>query len=251
MDPAGRFSTSYSTDRALVRTPAQTIVLVIFIVLLLVVPWLGSPRALAYLTLLAITSIAVVGLQITMGYGGQINLGQSAFMGVGAYATAWLAGRAELPFWLVIPAAGVVAAIFGYLFGLSAVRIKGFYLALTTVAAQVLFPFVILNVPSSWLGGSNGMSIRPATIGSLRITSESDLYLLCLVVSGLMIYGAFGIVRSRFGRAFMAVRDDELAAGMTGLPVAQTKAFAFLIGAFYAGVAGRLGAYQFREVSVK
>lgn len=249
MDPAGRFSTTYSKDRALVRTPAQAVALTAFIVLLLVVPLLGSPHLLAYLTRLAVTSIAVVGLQITMGYAGQINLGQSAFMGVGAYATALLAGRADLSFWLVIPAAGFIAATVGYLFGLSAVRIKGFYLALTTIAAQVLFPFVIINLPSSWLGGSSGLSIPPATIVGLRITSESAFYLLSLAVTGLMVYGAFGIVRSRFGRAFTAVQDDELAAGMTGVAVAQTKAFAFLIGAFYAGVAGSLLTYQLRFIN--
>lgn len=249
MDPAGRFSTTYTQDRALVRTAPQAVILIVAIAFLCVVPFLGSPRLLAFVTLLSITSITAVGLQITMGYAGQINLGQSAFMGIGAYATATLGGRAGLPFWLVIPASGVMAAAVGYLFGLSAVRIKGFYLALTTVAAQVLFPFVILTLPSAWLGGANGMDIPAATIGDLRIIAESHFYFLSLAVSGLMIYGSFGIVRSRFGRAFMAVRDDELAAGMTGLPVAQTKAFAFLIGAFYAGVAGSLVAYQLRFVN--
>lgn len=249
MDPAGRFSTSYHQDRAIVRTRPQALALTIVIVLLLLVPLAGSPRLMAYLTLLAITSITAVGLQITMGYAGQVNLGQSAFMGVGAYATGLLASRAGLPFWLVIPLAGFVAAAVGYVFGLSAVRIKGFYLALTTVAAQVLFPFLILSLPSRWLGGSSGLSIAPASIGAFRIVGEAHFYLLALAVSGLMLYGAFGIARSRFGRAFMAIRDDELAAGMTGLPVARTKAFAFLIGAFYAGVAGSLVAYQLRFIN--
>jgi branched-chain amino acid transport system permease protein len=249
MDPAGRFSTSYAQDRALVRTRQQVAVLIAAIVFLTIVPLLGSPRLMAFLTLLSITAVSVVGLQITMGYAGQINLGQSAFTGVGAYATGLLAARAGLPFWLVIPMAGLIAAAVGYVFGLSAVRIKGFYLALTTVAAQVLFPFIILALPSAWLGGPNGMSIPAATIGGLRITAESHFYLLSVVISILMVYGAFGIVRSRFGRAFMAVRDDELAAGMTGLPVARTKAFAFLIGAFYAGVAGSLVAYQLRFIN--
>lgn len=249
MDPAGRFSTTYTQDRALVRTKAQAAVLVAAIAFMCIVPLLGSPRILAYLTLLTITCITVIGLQITMGYAGQINLGQSAFMGIGAYAAALLSGKAGMPFWLVIPIAGLASAVVGYLFGLSAVRIKGFYLALTTVAAQVIFPFIILSLPSSWLGGSNGMNIPAASIGGLRIIAESHFYWLSLAVCGVMLYGAFGIVRSRFGRAFMAVRDDELAAGMTGLPVAQTKAFAFLIGAFYAGVAGSLVAYQLRFVN--
>src|SRR6266568_3577339 len=120
-------------DRALVRTRPQAVVLIAAIAFLVIVPFLGSPRLMAYLTLLCITSVTAVGLQITMGYAGQINLGQSAFVGIGAYATGLLSARAGLPFWLVIPAAGLIAASLGYFFGLSAVRIKGFYLALTTV----------------------------------------------------------------------------------------------------------------------
>jgi branched-chain amino acid transport system permease protein len=250
MDPAGRFSTTYRSDRALVRTGPQAISLGVFLVGLLALAIFASPRVAAVLTGMAITTVATVGLQITTGYAGQINLGQSAFMGVGAFATALLASRGGLPFWAALPIAGVISGVCGYVFGLSAVRIKGFYLALTTIAAQVLFQFAVLNLPSDWLGGSSGLSVPAARLGGRVLTSDRDFLLLALGVCVLMVWGALGIVHGRFGRAFVAVRDDEVAAGMTGLPVWRVKAFACLVGAFYAGVGGGLMAYQLRFTSV-
>lgn len=249
MDPAGRFSTTYRSDRALVRTRPQAISLGLFLFGLLALAMFSSPRIAAVLTGMAITTVATVGLQITTGYAGQINLGQSAFMGVGAFATALLASRGGLPFWAALPLAGVISGLCGYVFGLSAVRIKGFYLALTTIAAQVLFQFAVLNLPSEWLGGSSGLSVPAARLAGRALTSDRDFLLLALGVCALMVWGALGIVHGRFGRAFVAVRDDEVAAGMTGLPVWRVKAFACLVGAFYAGVAGGLMAYQLRFTS--
>jgi len=197
-----------------------------------------------------ISAIVVVGLQICTGYAGQVNLGQAAFMGVGAYAAAVLAEKTGLSFLLTIPLSGVAAAGFGFVFGLSAARIKGFYLALTTIAAQFVFHFAVLNLPGSWLGGSNGATVPPATLFGYRIASDTSLYYLCLICTVIMVCGAFGIVRSRFGRAFVAVRDDDVAAGIMGINVVATKATAFLVGAFYAGVGGALWAYMLRFVAV-
>ncbi|AVO42391.1 branched-chain amino acid ABC transporter permease [Simplicispira suum] len=251
MDPAGRFSKTYSADVALVRTRPQAVALVLTLIALLVFAFMGSPRMLSVLTSIFTAAIIAVGLQVTTGFAGQVNLGQAAFAGVGAYCTAFLAQRFSVPFYLVIPLSGFAAAGFGWIFGMAAVRIRGFYLALTTIAAQALFPFVILNLPSNWLGGSSGLTVPPATLGSWRLTSERDLYLMALVVGIVMVAGAFGIVRGRHGRAFLAVRDDELAAGMTGIAVARTKAMAFFVGAFYAGVGGALIAYQLRLVNTE
>jgi branched-chain amino acid transport system permease protein len=143
-----------------------------------------------------------------------------------------------------------LAALAGWAFGLTAARIKGFYLALTTIAAQFLFVFVVLNLPSSWLGGVNGFSLEPARLGPLVFDSDRALYHLFLCSTAVMVFGAFGILRSRHGRAFVAVRDDDVAAGMMGIDVPGTKARAFVLGAFYAGIGGALWAYQIRFVSV-
>lgn len=250
MDRAGVFATSYVQDQALIRTRAQATSLAMFVAALLAVPLLFDPRIVAVLTSMLITAVVVVGLQINTGLAGQINLGQAAFMGVGAYATAVLASKASLPFWLALPAGGFCAAVFGLLFGLAALRIKGFYLALTTIAAQILFHFLVLNLPARWLGGSNGITLEPAHLAGFAIDTDTRIYYLCLVVVAVMVAGAYGLSRSRHGRIFAAVRDDDVASGMMGVQVVRTKALAFLVGAFYAGIGGGLWAYYVRFVQI-
>ena len=207
MDPSGIFPTSYRTDRRVIRTRWQAVALVVFMGLLLAAPYLASGRIIAVLNMMMISAVIAVGLQICTGYAGQINLGQAAFMGVGAYTASILASKTGMSFLLTIPLAGFAAALFGFLFGLTAARIKGFYLALTTIAAQFLFHFAVLNLPSSWMGGSNGITVPPAELFGFRIIGETAQFYMNLAVATIMIAGAFGIIRSRFGRAFVAVRD--------------------------------------------
>lgn len=250
MDPSGIFATSFGRDQALVRTRPQWACLLGFCILLIVLPALVTPDVLALLTSIMIWIVVVIGLQITTGVAGQINLGQAAFMGVGAYTAGILATKLGWSIWLVLPSSGIAAAVFGFIFGLSAARIKGFYLALTTIAAQFIFHFAILNLPSSWLGGSAGVTVKPARIFGLIINTDIRLYLLILVVCAIMVFGAFGIIRSYHGRSYVAVRDDDVAAGIMGVNVVRTKSTAFLIGTFYAGLGGGLWAYYVRFVSV-
>jgi branched-chain amino acid transport system permease protein len=250
MDPSGIFFTSYSGDRSLVRTRAQWAGLLALLLVLVTLPTWASERwvSIGYTTF--ITAVAVVGLQICTGYAGQINLGQSAFMGVGAYgaALAMSAGWNAIAALLI---GGAGAAIFGVLFGLTAARIKGFYLALTTIAAQALFHFLVLNLPQSWLGGAGGLHVESVSVFGVSLNNDRAIYWFSLLVLAVMTAGAFGIVRSRHGRSFEAVRDDDVAAGMMGIPVAATKARAFLVSAFYAGVAGGLWVVALRHVSVE
>lgn len=250
MDPSGIFFTSHAGDRSLVRTRAQWICLLALLLVLATLPWWASERwiSIGYATF--ITAVAVIGLQICTGYAGQINLGQSAFMGVGAYGAALAMGAG----WNAVAAlliGGAGAALFGVMFGLTAARIKGFYLALTTIAAQALFHFLVLNLPSSWLGGAGGLHVESVSVFGLSLNNDRAIYWFSLLVLLVMTIGAFGIVRSRHGRSFEAVRDDDVAAGMMGIPVAATKARAFLVSAFYAGVAGGLWVVALRHVSVE
>jgi branched-chain amino acid transport system permease protein len=250
MDPSGIFFTSHAGDRSLVRTRAQWVCLVLLLLVLATLPWWASERwvSIGYATF--ITAVAVIGLQICTGYAGQINLGQSAFMGVGAYgaALAMAAGWNAVAALLI---GGAGAALFGVMFGLTAARIKGFYLALTTIAAQALFHFLVLNLPSSWLGGAGGLHVESVSVFGISLNNDRAIYWFSLLVLVVMTTGAFGIVRSRHGRSFEAVRDDDVAAGMMGIPVAATKARAFLVSAFYAGVAGGLWVVALRHVSVE
>jgi branched-chain amino acid transport system permease protein len=251
MDASGVFFTSHSGDRSLLRTPAQRAALALLVIVLLLLPFLVPARWVSLGYAMFITMIAVIGLQICTGYAGQINLGQSAFMGVGAYACTLLIYRADVPVPLALLLGGLAAAGFGALFGLTAARIKGFYLALTTIAAQALFHFLVLNLPGSWLGGAGGLHLEKLTLMGIDISNDRSIYWFSLAVLLVMTTGAFGIVRSRHGRSFEAVRDDDVAAGMMGINVAATKARAFLVGAFYAGVAGGLWAMALRHVSVE
>lgn len=249
-DPSGIFPRSYRQDLALIRSKPQLLSLIVLIVLLLLGPWFFSARLLAVMNTSMIMAVAVLGLQINLGYAGQINLGQAAFMGVGAYAGGILANQTGLNFIIVIPLAGLCAALFGYLFGVVAARIKGFYLALTTLAAQFVFHFVVINMPADWTGGAKGLSLEPASFLGFQLNTETTLYFLNLGVLMLMTYGAFSIVRGRHGRNFIAVRDEDSAAGIMGVDVVRTKINAFLIGSFFAGVAGALWAYYLRYISV-
>lgn len=250
MDPSGVFFTNYAGDRSLIRTRAQWVSLVLVLLILATVPWWASDRwvSIGYTTF--ITAVAVMGLQICTGYAGQINLGQSAFMGVGAYGSAVAMGAGwDAAASLVIGGAG--AALFGVMFGLTAARIKGFYLALTTIAAQALFHFLVLNLPHAWLGGAGGLHVASISVLGLSLENDRAIYWFSFSALLIMTAGAFGIVRSRHGRSFEAVRDDDVAAGMMGIPVAATKARAFLVSAFYAGVAGGLWVVALRHVSIE
>jgi branched-chain amino acid transport system permease protein len=190
-------------------------------------------------------------LQLTLGYAGQVNLAQAAFMGVGAFVAASIANHWAVSFILVLPLAGLCAALFGLLFGIAAVRIKGFYMALTTITAQFVFHFAVINLPPSWFGSANGLKVPPAQLFGLSFSGDTSLYYLNGIVALCTIISALGIARSRFGRAFAAVRDDDVAAGMLGINVVRTKALAFVVGTFYAGIGGALWAYYIRFVGAE
>ncbi len=246
--PGGVHAETYEQDRALIRTRGQWAWFAGFLAFLLVLPLLGISSAVGSATVIGITLIAVLGLQLTSGCAGQINMGQSAFMGVGAYAAGALAAKLEWSFLVTIPIAGVSAAVFGAIFGLAALRIKGFYLALTTIAAQFIFTFAMLKLPKSWFGQSEGLRLNPASLGSFAFDTDNRIYYLVLAIAVLMTFGAWGLMRSRTGRAFVAVRDNENAAEVIGVNVFYYKTLAFFIGAFYAGIAGALWAYYVRYV---
>lgn len=246
--PAGVYSETYARDQAIIRTPTQWYWFAALIIFIFVLPLFGGGRALGIMNVIGITLIAVVGLQINAGYAGQINMGQSAFMGVGAYTAAALTFHFNLPIWITIPGAGISAAIFGSVFGLAAVRIKGFYLALTTIAAQFVFTFAMFKLPKSWFGQSEGLRLDPVSFLGFEFDTDIRMYYLIFVVAVLMIYGAWGLMRSRTGRGLVAVRDNDNASEIIGINVFYYKALSFFIGAFYAGVAGALWAYYVRYI---
>jgi branched-chain amino acid transport system permease protein len=230
--PCGVHSTTYSQDKAFIRTRAQWVCLIGFLVLLFALPLFIGSRILS------------------MGLTGQINLGQSAFMGMGAFTAASLSANFQLPFWLTIPAGGLGGALLGAIFGIPALRVKGFYLALTTIAAQILFPLLIMRLPSGWFGGANGLGLNPAKIGGFVFQTEKSLYYLIMGTTVVMIAFAFNLTRSRVGRALMAVRDNDIVSEIMGVNLFTYKTLSFGIGSLFAGVAGGLWAYYIRYVMV-
>jgi branched-chain amino acid transport system permease protein len=190
---------------------------------------------------IAITLVAVLGLNILTGYCGQVNLGQAAFMAVGAYTSTIVIERLGVSFWLSIPLAAVGTGIVGILFGLPALRVKGFYLAITTLAAQFIITWVILH------GGdithtSIGVLVPHPTLGGIVFNNERKWFYVIIPITLLMGLFAKNIVRTRVGRAFIAIRDNDLAAEVMGINLFYYKMLAFFICSVYAGIAGSLWA---------
>ncbi|MDY7036376.1 MAG: branched-chain amino acid ABC transporter permease [Thermodesulfobacteriota bacterium] len=248
--PCGVYFETYRQKKTYLHTGPQWACLIGFIILLLFLPHLVSLRFTGIINMMSIILIAVVGLQITIGYTGQINLGQSAFMGMGAFVAASLANNLNWPFWITIPCGGLGGAFLGAIFALPVSRIKGFYLALTTLAAQIMFPLIIMHLPKKLFGGAFGMRLEPARFLGITLDSDRSLYYFDIIIASIMILFAFNLVRSRIGRAFMVIRDNDIAAEIIGINIFFYKTLAFFIGAFYAGVAGALWAYYIRYIGV-
>ena len=250
MLPAGVHFDTYGSEAALLKTTRARVAVAALTVALLALPLTAGANLHGVATQAFITLIAVLGLHVTVGMAGQINIAQSAFVGVGAFATAKLAGYG-LPFWVIIPAAALITGAVSVLFALPAARVKGFYLALTTLAAQVLFPIVILGLPSDWLGGLVGMPVDPLVVFGYPVASPIAFYYFTFALALVMTLAAFNLHRSRFGRALKAVRDNDVAAEVMGINVLRLKLSAFFTGSMFAGVAGACTAWFIQFVTAE
>lgn len=249
MLPSGVFFRDFGAEAAYLRTGPQRIAFALFVLALLALPMLTGAYLVGVMTMLFITIIAVLGLQVTVGMTGLINIGQSAFVGVGAFVSAALASNLGWPFWLALPVAALAAGVSSLFFGLPALRIKGFYLALTTVAAQIMFPIAIARLPTAWFGGSGGLSVEPLSVFGHVLLKQHELYYFNLFFVLLFGVLAFNLGRTRIGRALVAVRDNDIAASVLGVNVGACKLAAFFVGAVFGGVAGALTSYLLSYVT--
>lgn len=247
-NPCGIFNTSYEKDTAIVRTKTQWSLLVAFLIFLFSIPTFVPAPILSVMNFTLITLMAVLGLNIVTGCCGQISLGQSAMVAVGAYSTAILGGRFGLPFWLIIPIAGIFAALIGIVVGLPSLRIKGLYLVMATIAFQLLIPWIITHTPKL-TGGHLGIAVPYASLGGIVFKSEISNYYLITVIVILMAFFSVSLLRTKTGRAFIAVRDNDLAAEILGINLARYKLLAFAIGSFYGGIGGSCWAYYLRHIA--
>ena len=240
----GVFKTTYEADMALYPLPiARWTVGVLVVLFFAVLPLTLHEYYRSIVNLIAIAVVGALGLNILVGYTGQISIGHGAFMSVGAYTAANLAVRLDCPFWLAVPLGGLMAALVGAVVGVPSLRIKGLYLAIATLAGQLIIEWTINHV--TWISGGAQASIqvpRPR-LGGLVISSQRGMYFLLMVVVALAVIGAMNLVRSRIGRAFVAIRDHDLAAELIGIDIFRYKLLAFAISSFYAGVTGVLYTY--------
>lgn len=242
--PSGVFAQHYEQDMGILRTKSQWLMLVAFLIFLLACPLFFSDRVLTIMTIIGITVVSVHGLNILTGYCGQISIGHAGFMAVGAYTSGILTAKLGVPFWVALPCAALAAGIVGLIFGLPSLKIKGFYLIMATIAAQFIIVWVIIQLRSI-TGGPDGLSVPRPEIGSFVFRSKTSYFYLVMTIACLATFLAQNIVRTRVGRAFVAIRDNDLAAEVMGINLWGYKLLAFFIGCMYAGVAGSLLVHYF------
>jgi branched-chain amino acid transport system permease protein len=200
--------------------------------------------------MIGIAAIAAIGLNILIGYTGQISLGHGAFFGVGAYAAAILATRLGFPFYLSIPAAGIITALVGMIFGIPSGRLKGLYLTIATLAGQFIIEYVLIHW-DSMTKGTMGITIPTATIFQWEISGDKAFFFLIFASLVLTTWFAVNIMRSKYGRAFIAIRDNDRAAEGMGIPIFKYKLLSFGISSFYAGFAGAIWAYYMVSITAE
>ena len=243
---AGNYKTTYNADMALFPLPIAKWAAGFFLLLfVLVVPLVLHEYYLTVFNLVFIAIVGALGLNILVGYTGQISIGHAAFMSVGAYTAANFAVKLGLPFWLTLPLGGLMAALIGAIVGIPSLRIKGTYLAIATLASQLIIEWIINHTPMISGGAAASIEVpRPALFG-YQLKTQGQLYYFTLFFAILAIIATMNLVRSRIGRAFVAIRDQDIAAEIIGINIFRYKLLAFAISSFYAGVCGVLYTYYF------
>lgn len=250
MRPCGDFRTSYAADVPIFDTRMTRLVAFASVLGLCFAPLVLDAYYLSIFIQISYLAIAALGLNILVGFTGQISLGHGAFFGFGAFASAWFSNSFAIPVWLSIPMAGVVTMGVGMLFGLPAARIKGLYLAIATLAAQFIIEDFFAR--AEWFtGGSYGAAAEPVSLfGFLFDTDETFFYIALFSLVFMYIWGA-NLMRTRDGRAFVAVRDHYLSAEIMGINLTWYRLLSFGVSSFYAGIGGALYGHYLGFVSAE
>src|SRR5499425_1527178 len=241
---SGVLKTTYEADMALYPLPiARWTVGALAVVFFGVLPLTLDQYYLSLANLVWISVIGALGLNILVGYTGQVSIGHGAFMSVGAYTAANLAIRLGSPWPVNLLAGGLMAALVGAVVGIPSVRIKGLYLAIATLAGQLIIEWTINHVTFISGGVQASIDVPRPRLGSYVLSSQRQMYFFLLVFVVLAIVGTLNLIRSRVGRAFIAIRDQDIAAEIIGIDIFRYKLLAFAISSFYAGVTGVLYTY--------
>jgi len=214
-----------------------------FIAALITFPFLASNYYVYMANYMAINVLVTVGLNILVGYTGQISLGHAGFFAIGAFTTVLLMGKLSFPFLIALIGGGILSAIFGFILGLPALRLEGPYLAIATLG----FGMAITQLIGRWefFGGRMGIQAPPLKLlGLYSISSDRGLYFIIITITFLLTLAARNLMKTKVGRAFIAIRDSDIAAETLGVNLTYYKTLAFSISAFYAGIAGGLMAFM-------
>lgn len=240
-----------TTHFGLTATHWKLLGLAILVVVALTIPFYATNYRIFQVTLVLVNAIALLGINILTGFNGQISLGHGAFYALGAYTTAVLIDQLGAPYWATVPAAGFVCLIAGFLFGLPALRLRGHYLALATLALGVATPPLLkYKGIEEWTGGVQGIVIiKPDAPFGLPLNPDQWLYFFSLFIMAIMFLVAWNLLRGRVGRAIVAIRDQPIAAAAMGINTAMYKSITFGVSALYAGIAGALSAIAIQFVA--
>jgi len=248
--PAGDFRTSYAADTTVFPTTTSRNALIAGIVLICFAPHILNEYSLSLLIQIGIFGIAALGLNIVVGFTGQISIGHAAFFGFGAFTSAYLSNRFGIPVFFCIPLAGIVTAAVGLIFGLPAARLKGLYLAIATLAAQ----YILLDffARAEWFtGGSVPASAEPFSIFGYSMRGDKKYFYVVLAYVVVCYLLVTNLIRSRDGRALIAVRDHYLSAEIMGINLTYYRILAFGVSSVYAGIGGALMAHYTSFVSAE
>jgi branched-chain amino acid transport system permease protein len=237
----------YYEDIQLFKTNTVLAATVLLLACLVAVPFVAGEYTLYIVNLVAINSIVALGLNILVGYTGQISLGHAGFFAIGAYSCVLLMTKLGFPFLLALPAAGMVSALFGFVVGLPSLRLEGPYLAIATLGFGMVTTQMISH--AHFTGGHMGLEAPPLCIGPWIIRSGAGQYAVIMTTTVILVVAAINLLKTRVGRAFVAIRDSEIAAEAMGINLSWYKTLAFAVSAFYTGIAGGLMAFALQHVS--
>ena len=227
---------------------AMKLLVLLLVAVLAALPLFGSSYMLDVANRTCIAVIGALGLNILTGFTGQISLGNAAFMAIGAFATGYLGTRFGINTLYTIPLAGLITALLGMVIGIPSLRLKGLYLAMATLAAHFIVEFAVVRWESV-TGGVNGLSIPAPTIAGTSLDTDSRIFWLVYPVTIAAIIFCLNLFRTRTGRAFIAIRDQETAASVMGIDVFRFKLASFGLSSFLVGISGSLMACQARIIS--
>lgn len=239
----GVYHTTYEADLRVRHARIEHLRLVLVFVAIIAAPYLVAPQWQTTLNQIGIAAIGAIGLNILVGYTGQISLGQGGFLAVGAYTSGLLAAKAGVPFPLALAAAMVSTAAIGTLFGLPALRLKGLYLAIATLASQQIIIWVVTHWDAV-TGGTNALVVPAAELFGMELSGDRNFYWVIVFFAVIAAIVATNLFRTGVGRAFIAIRDQDIAAETIGVDPFRYKLLAFAVSSAFVGLAGGLMAYQ-------